>query len=437
MIEEIEINGYRLLNDFKADFNPLTVIIGANAVGKSSLIDCLQLIRLCCNYPLDNVFAQSSALEYVLTADGQTSALKWELTFHKPDNNQFSFFKHDPLVYQAILQSDMQGKIQPQYELLRNRDTQEKYEHPLKFLQATPYRRQLYDMAQRRLISFDDVDEAQTSSAGDIDRADPSSSTEAPQPAPQSSQAPMPERALLLSHMRFSNAYPEPYAARLLLSSMAFYPGFDVTRSSALRTRAAEIKPITILSANGDNLGGVLHEILTRYEYKGTAEDLRDFLRVAYPAFEDINCETTYGAPPQVLARLREKGASRSTELWELSDGMLRFLCLATALLNPVSPPLIAIDEPELGLHPGLLPIVADMIKAASERTQVLVTTHSPELLDCFELDDIAVMARMEDEMKTLWHRPAGKESLKRMLQQTMGPTLGELHRSGELEAGA
>ena len=437
MIEEIELDGYKLLNDFKADFNPLTVIIGANATGKSSLIECLQLICLCCVVPLDNVFAQSSGLQYVLTADGQTSELKWKLTLLKPDYNQLGSYGSGPLVYEAILQSDIQGRVRPQYELLRNRDPQGNHEHPIKFLEATPRRRQLYDKVQRQLISFDDVDGAQTSSVKEPDAFDFSGSTEAPQPAPQSSQAPMPERALLLSHMRFFNAYPVPYAARYLLSSMAFYPGFDVTRSSALRTRAAEIKPITILSANGDNLGGVLHEILTRYEYKGAAEDLRDFLRVAYPAFEDINCETTYGAPPQVLARLREKGASRSTELWELSDGMLRFLCLATALLNPVPPPLIAIDEPELGLHPGLLPIVADMIKSASERTQVLVTTHSPELLDCFDLDDIAVMARMEDEMKTLWHRPSGKESLKRMLQQTMGPTLGELHRSGELEAGA
>ena len=217
---------------------------------------------------------------------------------------------------------------------------------------------------------------------------------------------------------------------------MSFYPGFDITRFSPLRTKPADIKPVPTLSANGDNLGSVLHEILTRYDFKPVAEELRDFLRVAYPAFEEIHCDTTFGTPPQVLVRVRERGMPRSMELWELSDGMLRFLCLATALLNPLAPPLVAIDEPELGLHPRLLPIVGDMIKAAAERTQVLVTTHSPDLLNRFDIVDVAVMARATDEPKAIWHRPADRETLVRMLKEVAGETLGDLHRSGELEAG-
>ena len=69
---------------------------------------------------------------------------------------------------------------------------------------------------------------------------------------------------------------------------------------------------------------------------------------------------------------------------------MLRFLCLGTALLSPLAPRLVAIDEPEAGLHPRLLPIVADMIKTASERTQVLVTAHSPDLLNRFDIANVA-----------------------------------------------
>ena len=218
---------------------------------------------------------------------------------------------------------------------------------------------------------------------------------------------------------------------------MAFYPGFDVTRSSSLRTKAADISPVTTLSGNGDNLGTVLHEILTRYDYRSSAEELREFLRVAYPAFEEIHCDTTYGTPPQVLVGVREKGMRRSMNLWELSDGMLRFLCLATALLNPVPRMTVAIDEPELGLHPGLLPVVAEMIKTAAERAQVLVTTHSPDLLNCFDIADVAVMARDSDNAKVVWHRPANRKTLVEMLENVAGDTLGDLHRSGELEAGA
>ncbi|MFH1902506.1 MAG: hypothetical protein ABIK20_00380 [Candidatus Omnitrophota bacterium] len=74
------------------------------------------------------------------------------------------------------------------------------------------------------------------------------------------------------------------------------------------------------------------------------------------------------------------------------------------------------------------------MIKTASERTQVLVTTHSPDLLNCFEIDDVAVMSRGE-EVTSEWHRPANRSTLVEMLKDVAGETLGDLHRSGELEA--
>jgi len=162
-------------------------------------------------------------------------------------------------------------------------------------------------------------------------------------------------------------------------------------------------------------------------------DELRDFLRVAYPSFDNIFAETTWGTPAKVLVGIREKGMVRQMQLWDLSDGMLRFLCLGAALLNPIPPSLIAIDEPEVGLHPKLLPIIADMIKTACERTQVLVTTHSPDLLNCFDIDDVAVMVRVENKIH--WQRPRNRESLRKMLENVVGESLGDLHRSGELEA--
>lgn len=70
--------------------------------------------------------------------------------------------------------------------------------------------------------------------------------------------------------------------------------------------------------------------------------------------------------------------------LREMSDGTVRMLCWATILLSPRLPTLLVIDEPEMGIHPSWLPALAKWIKAASQRTQVIVTTHSPDLLDHF-----------------------------------------------------
>ena len=429
MITEIEIGGYRLLDEFKADFTPLTVVIGANAVGKSMLIDCLQLTARCCDVSLNTAIGWHYGAASLLTSRNENRQLTWNITFHEPVIWDVLKLEHEEsLVYEVVLMADAQGQMHPQYEVLRTRQPRQGYSNPLKFLEATLYRRHIFDRKKHQLISFD---EAQSSP--DVVRESDSAETAPKTGLPQSAQQ---EAALLLSQIRFFNEFPVPSFGRVLLANMAFYPGFDVTRSSTLRTRAADIKPVTTLSENGDNLGTVLHEILTRYDFRSTAEELRDFLRAAYPAFEEIHCDTTFGTPPQVLAGVREKGMSRSMNLWDLSDGMLRFLCLATALLNPLPPRLVAIDEPELGLHPGLLPIVAEMIRTAAERTQVLVTTHSPDLLNCFDIADVAVMARNADDARVAWHRPSNRTTLVQMLENVTDETLGDLHRSGELEAG-
>ena len=420
MITQIEIGGYRLLDEFKADFKPLTVVIGANAVGKSTLIDCLQLIGECCELPLTTVFGWHWGTASPLTSGNGNRQLTWKITFHKPATWDVPLESGQSLVYEVVLQVDTLGQMQPQYEVLRDRE--QRCAEPFKFLETTPDQRHIFDRKQGQLIPFDEV------------QSSPAVSAAAP---PRSGQADaQQEAALLLSKIRFFNEFPVPSSVRVLLANIMCYPGFDVTHSSGLRTMAADIKPATTLSAKGDNLGTVLHEILTRYDFRSVAEELRDFLRVAYPIFEEIHCDTTYGTPPQVLVRVREKGMSRSMDMGELSDGMLRFLCLATALLNPLPRPLVAIDEPELGLHPGLLPIVAEMIKTAAERTQVLVTTHSSDLLNCFDIADVAVMARNADDAKVAWYRPANRKTLVQMLDNVTGETLGDLHRSGELEAG-
>ena len=429
MITQIEVGGYRLLDEFEADLKSLTVVIGANAVGKSTLIDCLQLIAECSAVPVNTAMGLHGGAASLLSVGNADGRLTWKIAFHLPATwNALPLEPGKPLVYEGVLQADAQSQMHPRYEVLKNRDPAPGYEEPFKFLEATQYRQHIFDSKQRQLIPFDEV-QSSPDGVRESDSAEGIPRISLPPPTRQ-------EAALLLSQIRFFNEFPIPSWVRVLLANMAFYPGFDVTRSSALRTKAADIEPVTTLSANGDNLGTVLHEILTRYDFRFAAEELRDYLRVAYPAFEDIHCDTTYGTPPQVLVGVREKGMSRSMMLWELSDGMLRFLCLATALLNPRPPLLVAIDEPELGLHPGLLPVVAEMIKAAAERTQVLITTHSPDLLNCFDIADVAVMARNADNAKVAWHRPANRETLVQMLDDIAGETLGDLHRSGELEAG-
>ena len=120
--------------------------------------------------------------------------------------------------------------------------------------------------------------------------------------------------------------------------------------------------------------------------------------------------------------------------LSEMSDGTVRMLCWATILHSPLLPSLLVIDEPELGLHVSWMPILAEWIKQASRKTQIIITTHSPDLLDhftdclenvyCFYSED-----KTHFSMKTL-----SQEMLDEKLKE--GWELGDLYRVGDPTVG-
>ncbi len=424
MLERLRLSGYRLLDDFEADLGQLTVVIGANATGKSTILDALSLITYSLEFPVEDVLSVRGGLLSILNRSGTRRDLRCALTLAKPKSHPLwhvmPIDDDRRLVFEARLGHDATGKTQVLVESLRDSEPYDRRTQPLKLLEVRGSSAKIYDAQHKKLRAFNEPKPPQSSDSKHPD-------------APISSLLPTPRAALLLSQMRFINEYPIQTWMRGYMASFAYYPGFDVSREAPVRTKLAEIKPITTLNPNGDNLGAVLHEVLTRHDFRNVATDLSDFFVAAYPQVEAISAETAFGGEPRVLVRVRERGLHRATEVWELSDGMLRFLLIATALLNPIPPGFVAIDEPEAGLHPKLLPVVADMIRAASERSQILVTTHSPELLSRFDLTDIAVLRR--DENSARWHRPADRASLRTMLEAELGGTLGELHTSGELEA--
>ena len=88
-----------------------------------------------------------------------------------------------------------------------------------------------------------------------------------------------------------------------------------------------------------------------------------------------------------------------------LSDGTLRYLCLLAILCDPEPPPLICIEEPELGLHPDILPKLGDLLRAASQRTQIIVTTHSDILVDTMTETPDAVVVCTRTQGQTIMER--------------------------------
>lgn len=83
---------------------------------------------------------------------------------------------------------------------------------------------------------------------------------------------------------------------------------------------------------------------------------------------------------------------------YSFSDGTLRFIALATLLLQPNKPEVIIIDEPELGLHPAAINKLAEMVKSASVKSQIILSTQSTNLVNCFDVDDIIVVDRSDSQ---------------------------------------
>jgi predicted ATPase len=106
-----------------------------------------------------------------------------------------------------------------------------------------------------------------------------------------------------------------------------------------------------------------------------------------------------------------------------LSDGSLRYLCLLAILNDPEPPPLIGLEEPELGLHPDLLPKVADLLIAASQRTQLIVTTHSDILIDALS---------EQPESLVICEKHKGSTTMRHLAREEVQPWL-EKYRLGQL----
>ncbi|MDM8550446.1 AAA family ATPase [Desulfobacterales bacterium HSG2] len=127
-------------------------------------------------------------------------------------------------------------------------------------------------------------------------------------------------------------------------------------------------------------------------------------------------------------------GLSDHFFLNEMSDGTVRMLCWATILLSPNLPSLLIIDEPELGIHAAWMPVLAEWIKRASERTQVIICTHSPDLLDKFTDFSQNVLCFSEKDQNHFSAEPLSVEMLQERLDE--GWKLGDLYRVGDPSIG-
>src|SRR3972149_8977518 len=180
------------------------------------------------------------------------------------------------------------------------------------------------------------------------------------------------------------------------------------------------------------------------YFFKNEAENIAPFLlnlkntdsntynlilevvRLVYPVFNDFELQESPTSKGKIVLRWTEKGSNNIFSVKQISDGTIRFICLATLLLQPEKsiyvPDTLILDEPELGLHPFAIHVLTELIKKAAIKRQIIIATQSVTLVNHFEPEDLLIAERNENG-ETVFKRKSN-DSLKEWLEDY---TIGEL----------
>lgn len=220
--------------------------------------------------------------------------------------------------------------------------------------------------------------------------------------------------------------FPTLYSLREFIAGWRFYSSFKIASEKTRQPVFVEQEPV--LHEDAGNLSAVLHYLYT--EHSVVFDDLQQHLRSVVPGFKSLSVKAR-GGPGQVLAFWYEEGVGELT-LADLSDGILRLLCWIVICVHPKPPGLICIDEPDQGVHPRTLPLLAGLFEKAADRTQILLATHASYFLLQFGIERIAVLRKEDGEVK--FFKPKDSEALTRNLEDFGPQEIEVMHRSDELE---
>ncbi len=194
---------------------------------------------------------------------------------------------------------------------------------------------------------------------------------------------------------------PIIYKPSETIGDCAIFQFNDTSFTSGLRG-AALVSDSLALHSDGQNLASFLFRLHRLGESGGEQEKpamnrIVDFVRLLLPFFAEFVFSPENGS---IALQWREKNDETVYDASQASDGMLRIIALVTLLCQPDEslPSLILLDEPEIGLHPHAISMIAALVQQVSYRTQVMVATQSVTMVDEFELDDIVVVDRVNGE---------------------------------------
>ena len=334
------------------ELKALNVLIGINGSGKSNLIDCIGLLQSAPERLAETIRTEGSVQEWLWKGEKKPVA-RVEIVVANPMNPPFQALRHWFEFREANLRFELSE------ERIESAQPDTGKEKPFLYFgnEFGNPKLSVRSKAKPRQLTRESID---------------------------------PELSIL-SQRRDPDQYPELTYLGDVYKRIRLYREWSFGRSNPAREWQSTSGLNDFLTPNGDNLALMLNRLLSLPAIKN---QIRELLNELYEGITDVNVQVFGGRMQVYLHEQRGLtiGASR------LSDGTLRFLCLLAILLHPEPPALICLEEPELGLHPDAVVAIGKLLKEASTRTQLIVTTHSRILIDAFQEspEDIIVVKREE-----------------------------------------
>jgi len=376
---ELSIHGFRRLYKVSLPLRPLSVMIGANGTGKTSVLEVLSLLANSAQTKLSDFISDLGGLSSVLTYD-RAEELRLGISM--------TVQGYEPLEYSLALKPQGIAYLISEEKLSQDRG----FTQPFLHIDSNGPDIRYFEVDQKKL-----------------------------------QQPNWEHKPLETSLSQVPKMFREPEDFRNRLSSSTFYHVLNVDPRSPVRL-PQPMRPATLPGRNGEDLVSCLFYL--RETERNRFEAVEDALRAAFPRFDRLDF------PPVAAGTLalawRETGFSKPLYMHQLSEGTLRFLWLATLLQSPGLTALTLLDEPEVSLHPELLSLLADLLREASNRTQLIVATHSDRLIRFLQPKEILLMDSDDDGMSTVkW---ADELDLDKWLKDY---SLDELWSNGRLGARA
>ncbi len=369
------------------ELKPLNILIGHNGSGKSNLIEAISLIQ-----------SAPSGIAGPIRESGGIRDWIWQGA--APDSNAgfeafvTSFDSSKPNIRYSVEFSAVNQRFEIRDECIENEKPIGKSKDTYRFFyfrNGIPYinfsEDKINGKGKERQLRREDID---------------------------------PEKSIL-AQRRDPDHYPELTYLADNFAKIRIYRDWSFGRYTAPRLSQKTDLPNDFLLENCQNLGLILHKLSNIPEAK---DAVLDALNALYPAITGFGVNINSGGVQVFLNEGRF-----SMPATRLSDGTLRYLCLLAILCHPKPPPLICIEEPELGLHPDALGKLADLMKLAAKRTQLIVTTHSDLLVDAFtDTPDVVVTFEKEGESSSV--KRLDETELEEWLDKY---TLGAMRQSGHI----